>query len=81
MRHREYECYIKKGSKNRQPGEKHRQQNQNNFGIQGNQLTGGGHHSNNGKIFQRQFHGGRFKQKEIGSKVWEYKELETQGEE
>ena len=46
--HREYECYIKKGSGNQQPGEQHQQRNQNKFGRQGNQQTEGGHHGNNG---------------------------------
>ncbi|XP_057540673.1 uncharacterized protein LOC130818523 [Amaranthus tricolor] len=57
--HREYECYIKKGSRSQQPGGQHQQQNSNNSGRQVNLQYGNGYHGNTAQRFQRPVSGGQ----------------------
>ncbi|XP_057533877.1 uncharacterized protein LOC130811564 [Amaranthus tricolor] len=51
--HREYKCYIKKGSGSQQPGGQHRQQNLNNSERQVNLQYENGNHGNTAQRFQR----------------------------
>ncbi|XP_057535244.1 uncharacterized protein LOC130813428 [Amaranthus tricolor] len=57
--HREYECYIKKGSGSQQPGGQHRLQNLNNSGRQVNLQYENGNHGNAAQRFQRPINGGQ----------------------
>ncbi|XP_057548077.1 uncharacterized protein LOC130826512 [Amaranthus tricolor] len=51
--HREYKCYIKKGSGSQQPGGQHQQQNFNNSERQVNLQYENGNHGNTAQRFQR----------------------------